>query len=371
MAADRGPPRYFSPAGTESGSAPAADCGLCPHRCRIPPGGSGRCGVRQNRDGRGAIPFYGLITAMAADPIEKKPLYHFRPGSSILSLGFAGCNLRCPFCQNWRISQGTAAASGGRRFSPAEVIDAARNGGFRQIAYTYSEPLVHAEFLLDCMKLAREAGIANVLVSNGCVNGEPAADLLALTDAANIDLKAFSEETYSRVLGGDLSAVLSFIKAARAAGVHLEITTLLVPGLNDGAEELEKCAAFIAGLSPGIPWHLSAYHPDYRWDVPPTDSAFLIGAARRARETLSYVYAGNIAGWTDAPELYDTACPACGMTLVRRRGSRINTEGLAVKETEGGQAYYCARCGEAAPIVNTTSGISGTGAMRKTNAVGN
>jgi pyruvate formate lyase activating enzyme len=243
--------------------------------------------------------------------------------------------------------------SGGRRFSPAEVIAAAQAGGFRQIAYTYSEPLVHAEFLLDCMKLARESGIANVLVSNGCVNREAASDILALTDAANIDLKAFSEETYSRVLGGNLPAVLSFIETAHAAGVHLEITTLLVPGLNDSAGETGKCAAFIAGLSRDIPWHLSAYHPDYRWNAPPTDSAFLISAARRARETLSFVYAGNIAGWTHAPELFDTTCPACGRTLVRRRGFRINTGGLAVKTTAGGQAYYCAYCGEAAPIVNS------------------
>jgi pyruvate formate lyase activating enzyme len=296
---------------------------------------------------------------MASDPIEKKPLYHFRPGSSILSLGFAGCNLRCPFCQNWRVSQGnssqgnfsrTTAASGGRRFSPAEVIAAAQIRGFRQIAYTYSEPLVHAEFLLDCMKLARGAGIANVLVSNGCVNPEPAADILALTDAANIDLKAFSDETYSRVLGGDLSTVLSFIEAAYAAGIHLEITTLMVPGLNDSDEETGKCAAFIAGLSRNIPWHLSAYHPDYRWNAPPTESAALIRTARRARKTLAYVYAGNIPGETCAPELYDTACPVCGRPLVRRRGYRIDTGGLAVKEAEGGRAYYCAHCGEKAPI---------------------
>jgi pyruvate formate lyase activating enzyme len=299
---------------------------------------------------------------MAADPVEKKPLYHFRPGSSVLSVGFAGCNLRCPFCQNWRISQGAAAgasaasiasaAAEGKKNSPAEIIAAARTGGFRQIAYTYSEPLVHAEFLLDCMKLAGEAGIANILVSNGCVNREAAADILALTGAANIDLKAFSEETYSRVLGGDLSAVLAFIEAAWAAGVHLEITTLMVPGLNDSAGETGKCAAFIAGLSRDIPWHLSAYHPDCRWDAPPTDSASLIRAVRRARETLRYVYAGNMGGGALAPELSDTSCPACGRLLVRRRGYRIDTGGLVMKKPGNGSAYYCARCGAAAPFVS-------------------
>ncbi|MDR2743535.1 MAG: AmmeMemoRadiSam system radical SAM enzyme [Treponema sp.] len=348
MAADNRP-RYFSAVETKDG---LVRCGLCPHRCGIPPGGSGRCGVRQNRSGAGAIPFYGLVTAMAADPIEKKPLYHFRPGSSILSIGFAGCNLICPFCQNWRISQGTTAAAEGREFSPAEIIAAARTGGFRQIAYTYSEPLVHAEFLLDCMKLAREEGIANILVSNGCVNREPAADILALTDAANIDLKAFSEETYSRILGGNLPAVLAFIEAAWAAGVHLEITTLMAPGLNDGDEETGKCAAFITGLSRDIPWHLSACHPAYRWRTPATDSGSLIRAVRRARETLPYVYAGNIDGGTQAGELHDTACPACGGLLVRRRAYRIDTSGLALKKTESGCGYYCAHCGAEAPIVS-------------------
>jgi pyruvate formate lyase activating enzyme len=344
MAADRS--RYFSESPAKDGSV-HVHCGLCPHRCGIPPGGSGLCGVRQNRAGAGTIPFYGLITALAADPIEKKPLYHFRPGSTILSLGFAGCNMRCPFCQNWRISQGTGAAAGGRKLSPEDV--AAQAEGFGQIAYTYSEPLVHAEFLLDCMKLARKANIANVLVTNGCINREPAADILALTDAVNVDLKSFSEETYSRVLGGDLPSVLAFIEAAYSAGVHLEITTLLVPGLNDSAEETEKCAAFIAGLSRNIPWHLSAYHPDYRWDAPPTSPALLVRAARRAGETLSFVYAGNIGG-SETPELHDTACPACGLPLVQRRGYRIDTGGLRVRETEVGRKYYCSHCGEAAPI---------------------
>lgn len=343
MTPDAGLPRYFSPGRADDGSS-LVRCGLCPHRCGIPRGGAGRCGVRRNRNGGGDIPFYGLVTALAADPIEKKPLYHFRPGSSILSVGFAGCNLHCPFCQNWQISQGTRGASRGQKVSPSEVTAAAQTGGFRQIAYTYSEPLVHAEFLLDCMVLARQAGVANVLVSNGCVNQEAAADILALTDAVNIDLKSFSAETYSRVLGGDRAAVLAFIEAAYAARVHLEITTLIVPGLNDSADELEKCAAFIAGLSPDIPWHLSAYRPAYRWDAPPTDSAFLIHMVRRARETLSYVYAGNIDGGDSGGELHDTACPACGQPLVRRRGYRIAADGLGMKETAGGRIYYCAAC---------------------------
>jgi pyruvate formate lyase activating enzyme len=158
-------------------------CGLCPHRCSIKSGNFGACGVRGNKNGKGIIPFYGFASALAMDPIEKKPLYHFRPCSEILSLGFAGCNLRCPFCQNWRISQNTNIE--GRRMQPGDVVSTDCSA----IAYTYSEPLVHAEFLIDCMTLARRHGIANVLVTNGYVNIEAAREILALTDAANIDLK--------------------------------------------------------------------------------------------------------------------------------------------------------------------------------------
>jgi pyruvate formate lyase activating enzyme len=202
-----------------------------------------------NRNGAAAIPSYGFISALAEDPIEKKPLYHYRPGSSILSLGFAGCNLRCPFCQNWHISQTEIAEIPGRELAPASLVSLAKERGCYQIAYTYSEPLVHIEYLLECMALCREAGIANVLVSNGCINAAPAAEILALTDAANIDLKCFSEKTYADVLGGELHTVLRFLETAAEAGVHLEVTTLIVPGLNDSEAELDNCATFIAGLS--------------------------------------------------------------------------------------------------------------------------
>jgi pyruvate formate lyase activating enzyme len=315
-------------------------CLLCPRRCSIPPGSWGSCRVRYNRDGRGELPLYGFITALAEDPIEKKPLYHWRPGSSILSAGFAGCNLHCPFCQNWHISQASRKPAGSR-LSPEEFISSAASAGCTQIAYTYSEPLVHIEYLLNCMTLARKAGMANILVSNGCINPEPAEAVLALTDAANIDLKCFSEANYARILGGDLSAVCAFIETAYRR-VHLELTTLVVPGLNDGEAELRRCAAFIADLSPSIPWHLSAYHPDWRWDAPPTDPRRLAGAARQARKTLSYVYTGNIAGDNDTP------CPRGGGILVSRRGYRIDTAGLTGKS---GSAYRCARCGEPLSVI--------------------
>jgi pyruvate formate lyase activating enzyme len=291
------------------------------------------------------LPYYGFITALALDPIEKKPLYHFRPGTSILSAGFALCNLRCPFCQNWEISQ--KMDDRGRFFSPEELIGEAEAGGCAQIAYTYSEPLIHSEFLCNCMALAHERGIANVLVSNGCINEDAAGDVLALTDAANIDLKCFSEDTYSRVLGGNLDAVCKFIGKGLKFSVHLELTTLIVPGLNDGLEEIDRCIEFIAGLEADavpIPWHLSAYHPAYKWNAPPTNAARLVEIARRAQKRLNYVYTGNIRGG-----LEDTACPGCGETLVRRRGYLV--EKCALVLSADGTGYTCAHCGERAPFV--------------------
>jgi pyruvate formate lyase activating enzyme len=337
-------------------------CVLCPRRCRIPEGGWGSCRVRGNTGGRGQIPWYGHITALALDPIEKKPLYHFRPGTFILSTGFAGCNLHCPFCQNWHISQTLDAP--GRRLSPEDLVAAALAEAAPQIAYTYSEPLIHGEYLLDCMALARKAGIANVLISSGCINAEAAGEILSLTDAANIDLKCFSPKTYAAVLGGNLKAVLDFISLAVHKGVHMEITTLVVPGLNDGEKELENCGAFIAGLRQDgegrgtIPWHLSAYHPDYRWDAPATGGGLLREAARRARKQLRYVYTGNISG-----ESNDTRCPACGAVLVKRRGYQVDSAGLDLRSRGGKIFYCCGSCGTKAPI-------AGAGTRGKTQAPG-
>jgi pyruvate formate lyase activating enzyme len=237
--------------------------------------------------------------------------------------------------------------------SPGELIAAAMQQEVPQIAYTYSEPLVHIEFLLDCMKAARKTGIANVLVSNGCVNAEAAEAVLELTDAANIDLKCFSEETYAKTLRGNLEAVLGFMRKAVEKGVHLEATTLVVPGLNDSEAELDNCADFIASLSkhqgagekPEIPWHLSAYHRDWKWNAPPTDPVKLAAAASRAREKLAYVYTGNVAG-----EENETSCLGCGAVLVRRKGFRVETPGLTLKQEQGRCRYYCARCGAAAPL---------------------
>jgi len=324
-------------------------CNLCPRRCSIPGGALGACGVRGNKNGKGLLPFYGHVTALAVDPIEKKPLFHFRPGSMILSAGFCGCNLRCPFCQNWQISQSTGSNQRlhGSQRKPGDIISAALHENSLAIAYTYSEPLVHAEFLLDCMALAHKHGIANVLVTNGCANGEAAREILSLTDAANIDLKCFSAGTYADVLGGGaenvFSTVKEFIRAACAMGVHVEVTTLVVPGLNDSVEELDACADFIASVGE-IPWHLSAYHPDYHWNAPPTDPALLLSTAKRVRAKLPFVYTGNISG-----EDNNTACPHCGAILVRRKGYKTDISGLAAP-VDGESWYRCARCGEKSPV---------------------
>jgi pyruvate formate lyase activating enzyme len=325
-----------------------ARCGLCPRCCVIQSGSFGACGVRGNKNGKGFIPFYGLVSALALDPVEKKPLYHFRPGSSILSVGFTGCNLRCPFCQNWHISQNAGAS--GRMMKSGDVISAALRENSASIAYTYSEPLIHAEYLLDCMSKVRTQGIANVLVTNGCIASEAAHEILRLTDAANIDLKCFSADTYAKVLGGDLNTVLEFIRLACSMGVHVEVTTLVVPGLNDSEGELDACTDFIAGLCggsgmPEIPWHLSAYHPDYRWNAPPTEPALLLRTAQRAREKIRFVYTGNITSGEN-----NTHCCKCGALLVRRRGYHVETAGLAAAAA-GEKKYRCVGCGGQTSIV--------------------
>jgi pyruvate formate lyase activating enzyme len=298
------PPLFF----TETEGDEVVICNLCPNSCHIQSGRFGACGVRGNKGGKGIIPFYGFISALAMDPIEKKPLYHFKPGSKILSLGFAGCNLHCPFCQNYHISQNTDIP--GKWMEPNEVISAALHNDSPSIAYTYSEPLIHAEYIIDCMVLARKHGVANVLVTNGCINADPAAKILALTDAANVDLKCFSAQTYGKTLAGGAASsgaassgvenenifktVCEFIKLSHEMGVHIEVTTLVVPGLNDSAEELNSAAQFIASVNSEIPLHLTAYHPDYRWNAPRTDPDFLMKTAKEAKKILKFVHTGNI-----------------------------------------------------------------------------
>ncbi len=300
----------------------------------IAPGGYGRCRVRANRGGRGEIPFAGRVTAVAMDPIEKKPLYHFHPGSAILSVGFVGCNFRCPFCQNHEISQTNRAPT--REMSPRELVEAALAQGSIGIAYTYSEPLVHFEYVLETARLARGRGLANVLVSNGFVRPEPADELLGLLDAANIDLKGWDSGFYGEEIGGDLREVCRFLEQA-APRIHLEVTTLVIPTKNDDPSQIDGIAAFLAGLDPDIPYHLSCYYPTYRYAIPPTPVETVLRLAETARRRLHWVYVGNA-----GPRETNTVCPGCGAVVVRRTGYRAAVVGLR----EG----RCASCGRPLPI---------------------
>ncbi len=327
-----------SPGGASpSGASPSGDlsCELCPHRCSIAPGRHGLCRVRFNEGGRLVLPYYGALSAAAIDPIEKKPLYHFLPGSSVYSVGYVGCNLRCPFCQNYHISQATSAPQD--YLSPKDLAAAALASGCPSLAHTYSEPLIHAEYLLEAMAEARKAGLYNVLVTNGCVLEAPARELLALCDAANVDLKAWDPLWYRGELGGELDAVKDFITLGHGLGVALEITTLVIPGKNDDDDDIRGMAAFIAGVSADIPYHLSAYRPSYRYTVEATPPATIRRLASIARQSLRYVYPGNLAG-----EAADTRCPSCGQVLVSRLGYRVSAAGLS--------GSRCACCGAPSPI---------------------
>jgi pyruvate formate lyase activating enzyme len=309
-------------------------CELCPHRCSLSEGGTGLCKVRRNEGGRLVLPYWGVISSLALDPIEKKPLHHFKPGTAVFSAGFYGCNLRCPFCQNWEISQEVEAA---KVLPPDALVEAALESGAPSLAFTYSEPTVHLEYLLEAARLARQAGLATVLVTNGCINEAPARELLPLIDAANVDLKSWSEAVYREKLGGDRAAVLRFIELA-AQTCELEVTTLVVPGVSEGEDDMEEIASFLAMIDRRIPLHLSAYHPDYRYREPPSEPELLLRLAERARRSLDYVYLGNLGG---IPA--DTYCSVCGALLVRRLGYRVDASGLA-SPGAGKEALSFARC---------------------------
>ena len=283
------------------------------------------------------LPFYGRISSLGLDPIEKKPLYHYHPGAAILSVGFVGCSLHCPFCQNHRISQGTDAPT--EELSPASLVATARREGSFGIAYTYSEPLIHLEYVLDCARAAREAGLKNVLVTNGYIEPGPLEEALPLIDAANVDLKSRQDVFYRKELGGALDPVLSFIRAA-AGRMALEVTTLVIPGRNDTSEEIEEAAAFLADLDPEIPYHLSAYTPRYRYTAPPTPPGARVELAAVARRRLRHVYVGNVAG--AGAEGTDTRCPDCRAVWITRRGYATAVVGL--------RGSKCAGCGRESAI---------------------
>ena len=282
-----------------------AICKVCPHHCRIAEGKTGRCRARGVRDGR-VIPLnYGIVTSLALDPIEKKPLARFRPGSRILSYGSYGCNLSCPFCQNWEISMsdGSEYQSNGKnrenQITPESLADMAEQltgRGNIGVAFTYNEPLISYEYVVDTARLLREKKQSVVLVTNGCVTEETADTVLPYIDALNIDLKSFRDDVYRKTLGGDLEAVKRFIRKANEL-CHVELTSLIVPGMNDSEDEIREMTQWIASLPNGeeIPLHITRFFPRYRvLDRRPTERAVILHLVDVAGEQLEHVYPGNL-----------------------------------------------------------------------------
>lgn len=274
-----------------------AVCRICPHRCSLAEGAVGRCRARVARDGEVVSLNYGLATSLALDPIEKKPLARFHPGSTVLSVGSFGCNLSCPFCQNASIAQAGEHEVRWRRVEPDELVEQAlrlADRGCIGIAYTYNEPLVGFEFVRDCARLAHEAGLLNVVVSNGMICDEPLEELVPLIDAANIDLKGFSQDFYDLVGGEYLTVRRTIERLAAAPSCHLEVTTLVIPGLNDDVGQIAEAARWLASLDPGFTYHLTRFFPQHRMaDRPPTPIATLREAAVAARRYLRDVRLGN------------------------------------------------------------------------------
>ncbi|MCK9997502.1 MAG: AmmeMemoRadiSam system radical SAM enzyme [Candidatus Krumholzibacteria bacterium] len=312
-------------------------CDLCPIACRLREGQTGPCATRANHEGTMVPLHYGRIVSSAIDPIEKKPLYHFHPGSPILSVAAPGCNLHCMFCQNWNISQNGEART--LKTSPTDLVAMAQAEESVGIAFTYSEPLVWYEFVKDTAGIVREKGLKNVLVTNGYLNPEPLAELLPLIDAANIDLKSMDDVFYRKICKARLEPVLASIRQFREAGVHLEITNLLIPGHNDRDDQITALVDFVAGLDQDIPLHFSAYHPAWKLNAQPTPPATLQRARELAAGKLKYVYLGN----TNSSEGRDTVCPDCGTVVVERSGYR----GVG-KLTDGDR---CPGCGARIPVV--------------------
>jgi len=311
-------------------------CRLCPVGCRLTPDRRGVCRSRFNDDGRLMTDNFGETVTFAVDPVEKKPLYHFYPGSVIASIGANGCNLSCQNCQNWEISQKAVSTF---KIEPEQLPEAAARDGSIGIAYTYTEPTIWYEFLLEAAPLVKAAGLVNVMVTNGYINPDPLDRLLPFIDAFNVDLKAMKPEFYLRVCKGKLEPVLESIRAIADSPAHLELTNLVIPGLNDSDEDFDLLAEFVASVDRNIPVHLSAYHPSYRMRIAPTPGETLLRGHTILRNLLHHVYIGN----TDIAGCSDTRCPACGADLITRSGYSVRLKGI----DESGR---CLACGAAAGI---------------------
>ena len=314
-------------------------CNLCSHRCVIKEGRRGICGVRENRSGMLLTLVYGKAIARHVDPIEKKPLFHFLPGTLSYSIATVGCNLRCKFCQNADIAQMPTDHKGvimGDTVTPQEVVAAAKKSGCRSISYTYTEPTVFFELAYDTAKIAHEHQIRNVFVTNGYMTAEALEMIEPYLDAANVDLKAFSDRYYKELCGARLKHVQETLKRMKSCGILVEVTTLIVPGLNDDKAELQDLAGFIAqDLGTETPWHISRFHPTYKLtDRPPTPVKTLTVAREIGLDAgLKYVYTGNVPG--NSAE--NTYCYNCGEIVIERRGFQVGA--LRIKDGK------CSKCG--------------------------
>jgi pyruvate formate lyase activating enzyme len=320
----------------------AVECFLCAHRCRIAGGKRGICRVRQNVGGRLVTLVYGRVIARHVDPIEKKPLFHFLPGSRAYSIATVGCNFQCGFCQNWQISQwprSSEAEMPGDTATPEQLVAAARRYDCASISYTYTEPTIFFEYARDTARLARAAGLRNTFVTNGFMTAEALEEAADWLDAANVDLKAWQDGFYRRICKARIEPVTESIRKMHEMGVRVEVTTLLVPGKNTDPDDLAGIAAFVASVSPEVPWHVSRYHPDFEVrDPPPTPTSTIEQAIEIGRrEGLKFVYAGNIRG------MQDTVCPSCGATVIARQGMGVSAMNL--------RGSACAECGADLPIV--------------------
>lgn len=309
-------------------------CRLCPQACVIKEGEVGKCSVRKNVGGKLVSLSWGKVIAQSLDPIEKKPLFHFWPGSMVYSIATPGCNLRCRFCQNWLISQKCGLPE--ETVEPGEIVAAAKRNRADGIAYTYTEPTVFVEYALDVAKLAREEGLYNVWISNGMTNPEPIKVISRLIDAVNIDIKG-NDEFYRKFAGGvGVKPVLKAVEEFHRRGVWVEVTNLLIPGLNDSEKDIRGVVDFVAGLDREIPVHFSRFSPDFLMkDRPPTPVETISKAVKIAREKLDYVYAGNV-----SHEAESTRCPECGELIIGRRGFTLHTV----------RGKRC-KCGKEIPIV--------------------
>jgi pyruvate formate lyase activating enzyme len=319
-------------------------CDLCPRECKLHEGQRGLCFVRACQGGQVVLTTYGRSSGFCIDPIEKKPLYHFLPGTPVLSFGTAGCNLACRFCQNWDISKSRETDTLTDCAGPEEIAETAARNGCRSVAFTYNDPVIFHEYAIDVARACRARGVRTVAVTAGYVNPEPRAEFYQYIDAANVDLKAFTEEYYRNVCAGELAPVLETLEYIHhETSVWLEITTLLIPGLNDSEGELDQLTRWVADhLGPDVPVHFSAFHPDWRMlDRPPTPHATLSRAREIARRNgLRYAYTGNV----HDREGDTTWCHTCGTALIVRDWHRL----LEWHLREEGR---CARCGVACPGV--------------------